>query len=280
MCVVYLFCFRVTAALLAVVVAAYNAHVFWTMSLYHDGTSLKCDASDDNYFMMHVFEYLKLISYCVIPFVVVIVLNVCIIVRLRQASPVQCMDTASIASSTNTTPNRRASNRSRRYFFPKTSMPERHTSQNVFDETISVELLTPKDRPSRREMMSVTENATSGPQQSRQRRLTRMLLFVSFVWLVLSAPFALYSLVVNFSDEQQRFAARNLLAKIICFLLVYVNHAINFYLYCLTGSRFRQELCALLSCRSKRTARTYSRRGTAARRQEDERLELNNIVNY
>jgi len=70
----------------------------------------------------------------------------------------------------------------------------------------------------------------SGPQQSRQRRLTRMLLFVSFAWLVLSAPFALHSLaVIIISDEDDdRFADRNLLAKTICFLLVYINHAINF----------------------------------------------------
>jgi len=29
---------------------------------------------------------------------------------------------------------------------------------------------------------------------------------------------------------------------------MYVNHAINFYLYCLTGKRFRRELAAMLSC--------------------------------
>lgn len=76
--------------------------------------------------------------------------------------------------------------------------------------------------------MSV-EVLASGPQQSRQRRLTRMLLIVSFAWLLLSAPFALHSLAANFiSDDHERFADRNLLAKIVCFLLVYINHAINF----------------------------------------------------
>ena len=29
---------------------------------------------------------------------------------------------------------------------------------------------------------------------------------------------------------------------------MYVNHAINFYRYCLTGKRFRQELSAMLNC--------------------------------
>lgn len=87
----------------------------------------------------------------------------------------------------------------------------------------------------------MVEIYSSGPQQSRQRRLTRMLLFVSFAWLVLSAPFALHSLAVNFiSDEHKRFADRNLLAKTVCFLLVYVNHAIDFYLYRLTVAFLRQ----------------------------------------
>jgi len=81
----------------------------------------------------------------------------------------------------------------------------------------------------RREAMSSTDHA-SGPQESRQRRLTRMLLFVSFAWLVLSAPFALHSLAASFvSDDDQRFAELNIFAKTVCFLLVYVNHAINFY---------------------------------------------------
>jgi len=42
--------------------------------------------------------------------------------------------------------------------------------------------------------------------------------------------------------------SRYLLVKTICFLLMYVNHAINFYLYCLTGKRFRRELAAMLNC--------------------------------
>ena len=52
-----------TAVVLAVLVAVYNGHVFWTMSLHYDDDddAWTCDADDDNYFMMHVFEYLKLV---------------------------------------------------------------------------------------------------------------------------------------------------------------------------------------------------------------------------
>jgi len=73
---------------------------------------------------------------------------------------------------------------------------------------------------------------------------------------------------------------------------VYVNHAINFYLYCITGSLFRQELCALFGCRppppprhGSRLTRPASRRGmgTAAAGRLGQRhaqdLELENFTN-
>jgi len=74
----------------------------------------------------------------------------------------------------------------------------------------------------------------------------------------------------------------------IWFLLMHVNHAINFYLYCITGSLFRQELCALFgrqtSVRSHHSnfTRPPSKRGAgtaAVRRQNAEDHELENIVN-
>jgi len=94
--------------------------------------------------MMHIFEYLKLISYCVVPFVIVIVLNLCIIFRLRQSAPTlrQCEESLSLSSSTVTTPRRSVSNRSRRYFFAKTSTTSaRSVPQNVVDESVSADLL-------------------------------------------------------------------------------------------------------------------------------------------
>jgi len=201
-------------------------------------------------------------------------------------------------------------------------------------------------RPQRQHLpLSLASSASSARPQSpvtvqklRQRRLTRMLLFISFAWLALTAPFTLHSFLpgpsshstsssssaaatTNFStymssvttsspvnqslmyaEAVNRFLSRDnpeihqtvfisksnrlrrtttrsllgdenntrtsapsastsppsvsgnispslyLLIKIICFLLMYVNHAINFYLYCLTGKRFRRELASMLNC--------------------------------
>jgi hypothetical protein len=66
---------RMVTGWLTAVVAVYNAHVFWTFSLHLSDDTLHCDYRDDNFFMNHVFETLKLFSYCVIPFAIVLTLH-------------------------------------------------------------------------------------------------------------------------------------------------------------------------------------------------------------
>jgi len=170
--------FRLTAAILAAAVVVYNVHVFWTISLYHDDTSPTCDASDDNYFMMHVFEYLKLISYCVVPFVIVLILNVCIIVRLRQASPLQSCEAVSVTSSTNTTPRHSVVRRSRRYFFAdRLTTTERLVPPNAVDN----EDPDSPNSPSRREVMSKPWDSVghSGAHPGRQHWFNSVLCHIS-----------------------------------------------------------------------------------------------------
>jgi len=57
------------------------------------------------------------------------------------------------------------------------------------------------------------------------------------------------------------------IAKVINNMLVYVNHSINFLLYCLTGQRFRSELSVMLSRR--KTPHDSGRRLTGATKTED-----------
>ncbi|XP_074654746.1 FMRFamide peptide receptor frpr-18-like [Tubulanus polymorphus] len=64
--------------------------------------------------------------------------------------------------------------------------------------------------------------------------ITLMLVVTNFIFFVTSFPFALGQ---QLSDEQ--FSP---LAHAISAMLMYVNYAINFWLYCFTGRKFRDEL--------------------------------------
>ena len=81
---------------------------------------------------------------------------------------------------------------------------------------------------------------SSGSRQLQlinQRRLTCTLLTISFLWFTLTGPYAITDILnVTF---KHKFPA---IVRIISYLLMYVNHAINFYIYCLTGRKFRYEL--------------------------------------
>ena len=71
-----------------------------------------------------------------------------------------------------------------------------------------------------------------------------MLLCVSFAFIVLTAPICYASIT---SDVPSMVYG-------VTVILQYLNHSINGLLYCITGSRFRQELRGLFSyCFTKRT---------------------------
>jgi len=77
-----------------------------------------------------------------------------------------------------------------------------------------------------------------------------MLLVVSFAWLVLTTPFAVCGLIFAVGDVDRDLVVLLMPLKAVAFLLMYTNHAINFYLYCLTGKKFRHELIdTLAACR-------------------------------
>ena len=77
-----------------------------------------------------------------------------------------------------------------------------------------------------------------------QNSLTRMLLLVTFSFLILNSPIYIFYfvyLVVSPFSSAEAFAEYILVAYIstTMFRLIF---AINFYLYCLGGSKFRQDM--------------------------------------
>ncbi|XP_076444319.1 galanin receptor type 2-like [Babylonia areolata] len=98
--------------------------------------------------------------------------------------------------------------------------------------------------------------ATNGARVNRfNQRLTTMLLVVSFTFMLMTAPkvvlFCIRREVFKLVTPEGRInfpviAQYSLISAIFDFLM-WTNHTINFFLYCLSGTRFRQELLRMLS---------------------------------
>ncbi|KAK3086233.1 hypothetical protein FSP39_015597 [Pinctada imbricata] len=84
-------------------------------------------------------------------------------------------------------------------------------------------------------------------------KLTIMLLTVSFTFLVTTLPMNIVMITSLFSvseDSDPRNDAKMWLIRTTAELLMYLNHSINFFLYCATGQKFRNIVIRLICRRS------------------------------
>ena len=86
------------------------------------------------------------------------------------------------------------------------------------------------------------------------RQTTLMCLSISFAFLICIAPSIVLLIGKPYWKYRRNLAYKN--AKAISNFLALLNHCINFFLYCVTGRRFRQELKARLTCRRGEVAQT------------------------
>ena len=91
------------------------------------------------------------------------------------------------------------------------------------------------------------------------KKLTCMLLAVSFTFLLTTLPMNLLQIVSAFlgpkdgSEDYDMRYAKYTLARTVVELLMYINHTINFFLYCATGRKFRRQFKVMvcLCCQGK-----------------------------
>ncbi|XP_018653572.1 hypothetical protein Smp_140190 [Schistosoma mansoni] len=91
---------------------------------------------------------------------------------------------------------------------------------------------------------------------NEMRQLTILLMLISCIFLITTAPIVLIKLLLAWKLKIF-FLKKNkiiLLEFIDCIaeLLMYINHAINFYLYCAVGTKFRKEFKKFLKCELKK----------------------------
>ncbi|KAL8568598.1 hypothetical protein ACOMHN_006259 [Nucella lapillus] len=109
-------------------------------------------------------------------------------------------------------------------------------------------------------LASAKRNLTEGLSSQAQARekaansVTLTVMTVSLTFLVLTLPSPINFLVNHFASffGPAQLSRSEWLGKLavafVCHLLGHTNHAINFYLYCLTGRRFRGEFIKVVCC--------------------------------
>ena len=121
----------------------------------------------------------------------------------------------------------------------------------VFNIMIVVSLL-------RSRRMRASATSTGGGNDGRAFiQTTAMCLSVSFAFLICIAP----SILILIGKPYWKRTGGNAgytIAKVINNQLVYLNHSINFLLYCLTGERFRTELMTLFGKTQPRRSQTMN----------------------
>lgn len=113
-------------------------------------------------------------------------------------------------------------------------------------------------RKSSREQKDLTNRAINMSEKlTQQRQLTLMLLTISLVFVILILPNCIFFILKAYWSWQETMQgqAQYFLVFQTVFLLSDLNHAVNFYLYCLSGRKFRQKFAQIICCRKIRPRR-------------------------
>ncbi|XP_013380316.1 thyrotropin-releasing hormone receptor [Lingula anatina] len=199
-------------AIIAVLIAAKTLHVFWTRGneyqLVGNETVLVrvCGYPNESYrfFWKHVLPWIIFCVYVIGPFATMLVLNILIINGLY--------------------------NLEKRRFHRNGNAPDKWGSDS---------------RSSNGLLGSQSQSKNERARHAYTKSLTIMLLSVTIAFLVLSIPGFINRLLQSYwkrkiGDPHEK--AKFELTQAVVLILNYANHSINFFLYCLTGRRFREEL--------------------------------------
>ena len=118
-----------------------------------------------------------------------------------------------------------------------------------------------------RSQMSRHGDVTKQKGLSIEQQLTVMLVTVAIMFLVLRLPYMIVHMLVDFIEQiwghgimrrDPWFVYRLTYARDICDVIATSNFAINFFLYCLTGSQFR---ASVFACLKRSTGRRNEKSG-------------------
>ncbi|XP_060578208.1 uncharacterized protein LOC132735284 [Ruditapes philippinarum] len=282
-----------------------NMHFFWNVELA-GSLEIRC-GSKPNDFMKDIWHWIDFSTFCFIPFSIMVACNVKIIYEMTSSQrKLGFFRTPTLAPRLSSPLARDA--HSDLNAQSMTMLDTTQTSEMLSQETLprtpslatkldspltrrsnsdlTVQSITIHDATQTSEMLSreITSQMTSR-QTSRQtskvknrspaRRistLTVMLLTVNGVFLITTSPIMVFLIGQTywFSDETQEEIAWQNFWWAVVNILQYINNSIHFFLYCLTGQRFRKELRVML-----RNHKITIKKGTTRRL-----LVINNVLNH
>ena len=136
-----------------------------------------------------------------------------------------------------------------------------------------------------RKILSVTSQKGQKDQKFKmhEKQIYAMLLLVSFAFLILTtSPYVLFlfNLIIDFNQLSPKYQAAHVLVYSITQKLNCTNNGINFFLYVLSGKKFRDDFLQLFRCRrhNKTFMTNSSFTNSTAVDLTDRRTENNNIA--
>ena len=232
-----------------------NSHFAWTVELRTktmDNFTVTVCAEKEEYttLVVKVWPWVDAAFYSIIPFALLTFLNVQIVFRIWSAKRMRRLHLVE-----NPTTMLMSSMRSDATTIATTT--DAHCS-TICGNSCNNNTLMLQERSSlhairriasgsqRHQQASVVKYTSRSYTLESELRLTIMLLTVTFTFLASTLPVPIVLIVTAFYDDDDGMSmemlAKFLLTNSITQLLMYVNHSINFYLYCATGHKFCNEL--------------------------------------
>jgi hypothetical protein len=213
---------RIVIIVLAALAAGKNLNAFWAYGIEHimrNGVQSVNMCGYPSYFALyfrrHIRPWVTWVLVAAVPAMTIFVLNILILRKMEK--------TVYMRSST----NRESASRIE-------SPSQNETVNNGVVDNAGSELL---------------QSSPPSSNQPSLRQMSVMLLAISAVFLILVLPCFTYSVVKRVFFKRPR-TGFFVLVDVVVQVLLYTNHAINFYLYCLTGNGFRR-MVKLLFCGSR-----------------------------
>ncbi|CAF1218452.1 unnamed protein product [Adineta steineri] len=237
--------------------SSYAAHYFFTVDILH--VDLRTDEGYhpdqpicDTKVHRKLLSFIDLCLYSVIPSILILIFNILIIIAMFHALKKRrdYLQANSYTPTLNSSPrNKNKSSSTIRTQFLRSRSAEsspairshsQTNKQRIYRDPVNNKMVEQDQK------QNTNQKTLLDPTSATGIRLTCLLLLISFIFVVCTLPISIRPLIVDYLPSFKS-TKRWRITQDCLTLLMFLNHAINFVFYCLTGRAFRSE-CRKLLC--------------------------------